>query len=590
MLKFKHKIYFATPLFLVSIILLVPLFNLLKVTLDFKPKNLIPKDSLPYSYEIYTSDNKIISKLSRKFDIYDDKQKISQALKNAFISGEDKRFMYHNGLDLKGLFRAFVNNFQTGYIVEGGSTITQQVARLIFLNNDLNFKRKIKEIFISIILDLKFEKDQILKLYLNNIYLGSGAYGVNEAAKIYFGKFTNELTLSEIGLIAGLAPAPSIYSPFKNLNLAIQNRDKILNTMFNEGYISQEDLNNALIEEIKLNHLPNKTSPYNDFVLINFILDETKKIISKNRTNKKYKHIKIRSSVNSIWQDKAQKIAESIKPKDLEIALITIESNSGLIRTMVSGKEPTLNTFNRAKDAIRPLSSTFKIIPYMAAFKEGKNLGDLYNDEITCWKDYCPKNFSNIYLGKISLLEAFKTSSNIIPIKISKEIGLKNIINLANEFGLGFEQKIEKFLPLSIGAYSDSLINISNVYSTINNNGFMLKPSILEKIESSNEEIIWIHNSESKNLINKNTLQKLKSVLEKSVSEGSGIAASIKEEKIYGKTGTSDGNRDLWFIGSIKGITTGIWLGFDDYKKTNLSSGNASLIWKNYIESININK
>ena len=590
MLKFRHKIYISAPLFLLLTILLLPLINLIRLTLNFKPETLISKDSISYSYEIYTSDNKIISKSSSKFDIYDEKQKISEALKNAFISGEDKRFMYHIGIDLIGLLRAFRKNFKTGYIVEGGSTITQQVARLIFLNNDLNFKRKIKEILISIILDLKFNKDQILKLYLNNIYLGSGAYGVNEAAKIYFGKFTNELTLSEISLIAGLAPAPSIYSPFNDFNLAIQNRDKILQTMFAEGYISREDLNNALTEEIKLNHLPNKISPFNDFVLINFILDETKKIISKNKINKNYKYIKIRSSLNSKWQEKAQNIAESIKPKDLEIALVTIESNSGLIRTMVSGKKPTLNTFNRAKDAIRPLSSTFKIIPYMAAFKEGKNLEDLYNDENTCWKDYCPKNFSNVYLGKISLLEAFKTSSNIVPIKISKELGLEKIIKLANKLGLGFEQKIEKFLPLSIGAYGDSLINISNVYSTINNNGFMLRPSILEKIESSDEEIIWINNYESKKLINQDTLLKLKSILEKSVSEGSGIAASIKDKKIYGKTGTSDGNRDLWFIGSINGLTTGIWLGFDDYKKTNFSSGNASLIWKNFIESINIIK
>tara|TARA_B100000614_G_scaffold42519_1_gene35416 strand:+ start:1264 stop:3045 length:1782 start_codon:yes stop_codon:yes gene_type:complete len=590
LLNFKQKIYLSAPLLVILIILLFPIINLIKVTLNFKPEELISKDSLPYSYEIYTSDNKIISKLSSKFDIYDDKQKIPQALKDAFISAEDKRFMHHNGIDLIGLLRAFHNNFQTGYIVEGGSTITQQVARIIFLNNDFNIKRKIKEVLISIILDLKFQKDQILKLYLNNIYLGSGAYGVNEAAKIYFGKFTNELTLSEISLIAGLAPAPSIYSPFNNLNLAIQNRDKILNAMFTEGYISLEDLNNALIEEIKLNNLQKESFPYNDLVLINFIVDETKKIINQKNINNNYNHIKIKSSLNSIWQTNAQNLAKSIKPRDLEIALLTIESNSGLIRTMISGRQPTINTFNRAKNAIRPLSSTFKIITYMAAFNEGKDLEDLYYDENTCWEDYCPKNFSNIYLGKISLLEAFKTSSNIVPIKLSKELGLEKVINLANAFGLGFEQKIEKFLPLSIGAYSDSLMNISNVYSTINNNGYLLKPSILEKIVSDNGEIIWINNFESKKLINKNTLQKLKSILEKSVSEGSGIAASIKDEKIYGKTGTSDGNRDVWFIGSIKGITTGVWIGFDDYKKTNLSSGNASLFWKNYIKSLKITK
>ena len=253
---------------------------------------------------------------------------------------------------------------------------------------------------------------------------------------------------------------------------------------------------------------------------------------------------------------------------------------------MISGREPSLNTFNRAKSAIRPLSSTFKIIIYMAAFNHGKKLGNLYYDKPTCWEDYCPKNFSNIYNGKITLSDAFKNSSNIIPIKISEELGLEKIINLANKFGLGYEQKLEKIFPLAIGAYSDSLINISNVYSTINNNGFLIKPSILEKIESNNKDTLWENNYESKKLINIGTVKKLKTVLKQSVSEGSGIAAFIKNEKIFGKTGTSDGNRDLWFIGSFKDITTGVWLGFDDYKKTNLSSGNASLFWKNYINSI----
>ena len=571
----------------VAIYLLLPLINLIKFTLDFKPENLISKDSLNYSYEIYTSDNRLISKLSQKFDINDVKQKIPFNLKNAFISGEDKRFLYHNGVDFIGLFRAFRNNFQSGYIKEGGSTITQQVARIIFLNNDLNLKRKLKEVLISLILDLKYDKDKILKLYLNNIYLGAGAYGINEAAQIYFRKFVNELTLSEIALLAGLAPAPSIYSPFNDINLALKNRNRILNKMFEEGYISEEALINALNEEIELNNPENKLNYFYDPLLLSFILNEVIEIMNDNRKEKNYDFIKIRSSLNLKWQNKAQSLAKSIKPKGLEIALVTIESNSGLIRTMVSGKEPSLNTFNRAISAIRPLSSTFKIITYMAAFNNGKKLEDLYYDIPTCWEDYCPKNFSNNYEGKISLIDAFKSSSNIIPIKISDELGLEKVIKLANKFGLGYEQKLEKFLPLAIGAYSDSLIKITNVYSTINNNGFLIKPRIIEKIESNNNDILWNNNFKSIKLIKKSTNNKLKAVLKKSVSEGNGIAASIKNKKIFGKTGTSDGNRDLWFIGSINGITTGIWLGFDDFKKTNLSSGNASLLWKSYVNSIN---
>ncbi len=588
MLKLKYQNYLITPLFLVSIFLLIPIINIVKITLNFKPEELISTNEQNFSYEIYSYENKLIRKLSRKYDISNDKEIIPNLVKNAFISGEDKRFMYHHGIDLIGLFRALRNNFQSGSIREGGSTITQQVARIIFLNNDFNIKRKIKESIISIILDLKYQKNQILKLYLNNLYLGSGAYGINEAAQVYFGKLISELCLSEIALIAGLAPAPSIYSPFNDFNLALKNRDKILYAMFADGYISRKKLNKALNKEIKLNKPTKEFGYLNDSALIKFILKQANEKITENGLSNKYKYLKIKTSLNSIWQTKAQNIANLIMPEDLEVALVTIESDSGLIRTFISGKEPHLNTFNRSTDAIRPLSSTFKIITYMAAFKDGKNLSDKYYDVPTCWEDYCPKNFSNVYKGKISLIEAFKISSNIVPIQISNELGLEKIINLANEFGIGYEHKLKKFLPLAIGAYGDSLLNISNVYSTINNNGLIIKPTILEKIESNNGEIIWINKSQSKRLINKNIIKKLRTILEKSVSEGSGISASIKNKKIFGKTGTSDGNRDLWFIGSIKGITTGVWLGFDDYKKTNLSSGNAALFWKNYIQAIQI--
>ena len=201
-----------------------------------------------------SSDDKVLSKLSRKFEINNNKHKIPFLLKYSFISAEDKRFLQHNGIDLIGLSRAFISNLKSGYLKEGGSTITQQVARLIFLNNDISFQRKIKEILISLILDFRYSKDQILKLYLNNIYLGSGAYGINEASQVYFGKLINELTLSEIALIAGLAPAPSIYSPYENLELAIKNRNQILESMYLDGYISINDRNKALNEKINLNY------------------------------------------------------------------------------------------------------------------------------------------------------------------------------------------------------------------------------------------------------------------------------------------------------------------------------------------------
>ncbi len=535
-----------------------------------------------YSYVISSSDNKILSKLSRKFEIDNSYHKIPFFLKHSFISSEDKRFYKHNGIDFKSISRALIQNIRSGYVKEGGSTITQQVARLLFLNNDLSFQRKIKEILISLILEFRYDKNQILKLYLNNIYLGSGAYGVDEAAQVYFGKFIEELTLSEIALIAGLAPAPSIYSPYQNLELAIKNRNKVLESMYDDGYISLANKNKAIKEKIKLNY-QTADNFLDDKLLISFILQEADKRIGRKND---YKFLRIKSSINKDWQEKGQKISRYAGPKELEFALLSIESNTGLIRTMITSKNPSINEYNRVISSLRPLGSTFKIIPYASALIEGIKLSDKFEDLPICWESYCPKNFSEDYRGSISLIESFKSSSNIVPISITKKIGLKNIINLANSFGLGYEQEFEEFPSLAIGAYGDNLLNITNAYSAINNNGKIQSPEIIEKIESFKKQPIWENKSISKKILDLKINKKINKLLEKSVREGTSKAASIKGKKIYGKTGTSDGNKDLWFIGSIDNLTTGIWIGYDDNKESKLSSGNAAYLWKKFISEI----
>ncbi|MBO6959297.1 MAG: transglycosylase domain-containing protein [Prochlorococcus marinus CUG1438] len=582
MQRIKSKYFFLIIPILIFSGISFYFINLIITTLKFDPTKNEALSTRKYSYVILSSKNKVISKLSRKFEIDDSEQKVPISFKHSFISSEDKRFYKHNGIDFKSISRAFLRNIKSGYVKEGGSTITQQVARLLFLNNDLSFQRKIKELFISLLIEFKYDKNQILKLYLNNIYLGSGAYGVNEASQIYFGKFVEELTLSEIALITGLAPAPSIYSPYQNIELAVKNRNKILESMFLDGYISLENKNKAIKEKINLNYqTPNNF--LNDKLLINFILDETDKRIGNKND---YKFLRIKSSINKDWQEKGQKISSFVEPKEIEFALLSIESNTGLIRAMITSKNPSINEYNRVTSSVRPLGSTFKIIPYAAALIEGTKLRTKFDDLPTCWENYCPKNFSEEYRGSISLIESFKNSSNIVPISITKKIGLKNIINLANSFGLGYGQKLEEFPSLAIGSYGDSLLSITNAYSAINNNGKILSPSILEKIESFNNESIWENKFTSKKILDLNVNKKMKKLLEKSVKEGTSRAAFIKGKKIYGKTGTTDSNKDLWFIGSLDNLTTGIWIGFDDNKESQLSSGNSAYLWKKFISDI----
>ena len=583
MLRFKHIILLISP----TLFIFLGLFfisNLIKNNFNYEPNDNY-KSGNNFSYKIYYTKSKILSKLSRKFNIENEKDKIPELIKYAFISAEDRRFLKHNGVDIFGSARAFINNIRSGYIREGGSTITQQASRLIFLNNDLNVKRKIKEIIISIIMDYKYSKNQILKIYLNEIYLGEGAKGINEASQIYFGKLIDELTLSEIAMLAGLAPAPNFYSPYQNYHLAIQRRDEILKLMYLGGHIDKANYERALKEKIKLINKKNNE----DKLLINFILTESVKKINAEVNYQIDDFLIINTSIEKEWQDKAQKLSQELLPEGIEASLISIESDTGLIKTMISGRYPEYNQFNRATSAIRPLSSTFKIIPYSLAFLEGKSLLDTYNDAPTCWEDYCPKNFSNIYQGESTLIESFKKSSNIVPIKISYQFGLEKIINLANLFGINYKKELSSFLPTAIGGFGDSLLNITNAYSTINNKGKLIKPSVIKKIiRSKNKEIIWENNYQTKKIIDKEIVNKLNYLLEKTVQDGTGISASIAGRKIFGKTGTSDLNKDLWFIGSINNITTGVWIGFDDNRATNLSSGTSANFWKTYIKSINI--
>ena len=582
MLRFKHIILLISPALFIFLILFF-ISDLIKNNFNYKQNDQY-KLINNFSYEIYYSQDKIMSKLSRKFNVKDEEEKVPKLIKYAFISAEDRRFLKHNGVDIFGSTRAFINNFKSGYIREGGSTITQQSSRLIFLNNEISIKRKIKEIIISIILDYKYSKNQILKIYLNEIYLGEGAKGINEASQIYFGKLISELTLSEIAMLAGLAPAPNFYSPFRNYDLAIERRDEILRLMYFEGYINKSNYERALIEKIKVINENNNE----DKLLINFILAESSNKINVDINYQIDDPLKIISSIEKDWQDKAQKLSKELLPEGLEVGLISIESDTGLIKTMIGGRYPKYNQFNRVTSAIRPLSSTFKIIPYCLAFLEGKSLLDTYDDSPTCWEDYCPKNFSNFYQGKSTLIESFKNSSNIVPIKISYEFGLKKLVNLANLFGIKFKNELSPYLPIAIGAYGDSLLNITNAYSIINNKGQFIKPSVIKKIQSKNGKKIWENKFQTKKIIDIEVVKKLNYLLEKSVEGGTSVAASINGRRIFGKTGTSDLNKDLWFIGSIENLTTGIWIGFDDNRVTNFSSGTSANFWREYIKSINI--
>ncbi len=508
-------------------------------------------------------------------------------IEKAFIAAEDRRFYSHQGLDFIGIVRALIMNFRKREFHEGASTITQQLARMVFLNQNKTFNRKIKEAAIALKIDRNLTKKKILKHYLNNIYLGSNAYGISDAAWVYFSKRPDQLTLEESALIAGLAPAPSYYSPLVNTKLAIKRRNIILERMRSENFISQNDL-------IKSKNKPLNLNPGTPKYLISsapFFSSWVYQKLPELLTNDQLKTggITVITSLNSKWQSTATQMIKNYSANNIEGAIVSIQPSTGLVRALVGGKDFKKSQFNRATQALRSPGSTFKLFIYATALEEGFKPQDLFLDLPKCWGDYCPENFNNNYLGEISLTKAFTSSSNIIAVELLDNLGFDNVIAIANSLGVGKSQKLGKYYPLAIGAYEETLMNITSAYSAITNRGIYQTPSPIEKILGPDNKIIWsqdLQKAKEKRVLSQDVADTLNWMLQQSVLNGTGSIASLKTRQVAGKTGTSEGNRDLWFIGSIPQLTTGVWFGNDNNEETTMSSGNAAWAWKKYIQEI----
>ncbi len=550
------------------------------------PASKVDVFSRPGTIEFFTSNGEAIQKLGPVT-----REKISsgtmpEIVKKAFIAAEDRRFYNHKGVDFWSIIRAITKNIRERSVVEGGSTITQQLARIIFLSQDRTLQRKLKEIALAFKLERQLGKEYILEKYLNNVYLGSNAYGISDAAWVYFTKTPNQLTLAEASLIAGLAPAPSLYSPLVNSDLALERRSIVLQKMRIENYISDLELLTALNSPLNLKPgIPKYLMSKAPF-FTTYLEQELPKILSQEQLE--IGGLKIISSLILDWQIKAKGILAKVPP-DLEGAIVSIEPNTGLIRVLVGGKDYKRNQFNRATQALRSPGSTFKVFPYATAIIEGYKPEDMLFDTPRCWYGYCPKNFGNKYFGEVSLTDAFSNSLNTIAVDLLEKVGFRKVISIANKLGIGNERILGHYYPLAIGAYEETVLNMTGAYAGIANRGVYIKPSPIEEIRGPENQIIWsqkTHGMQGARAISSEVADTMNWMLRKVVLEGSGTAAELKNRQVIGKTGTSEGNRDLWFIGSIPQLTTSVWFGKDNNEKTQGSSGDAASAWKTFMQQI----
>ena len=538
--------------------------------------------SRPGTVTILSADGEVLQKLGPASREKVAVGQMPELVKEAFIAAEDRRFYQHNGVDVVGISRAVVTNLQSGSVKQGASTITQQLARVVFLNQDQTLIRKAKEAALALKLERQLSKEQILNQYLNNVYLGSSAYGVADAAWIYYSKTVDELTLPQAALIAGLPPAPSAYSPLVNPDLAIQQRNTVLRKMLEAGFITAVQEREAKTAPLDLKPaLPkfwNSTAPY----FTSWVAQELPRVLSPEQLE--VGGLTIRSSLNAGWQKQAKTVIAKNTWGGQQGALVALEPGTGLVRAMVGGNDFNKSQFNRATQALRSPGSTFKLFDYTAAVKAGIKPEDIFVDKAQCWGGYCPKNFGNKYFGNVSLADALKNSLNTVAVQLLDKVGFDAVISTARS--LGITRPLGRYYPLAIGAYEQTVLEMAGAYAAITNRGVYVPPTPFMSISGSDGQVIWSRQSNgarTKRAVDSDTADAMSWMLQRVVSGGTGVAASLEDRPVAGKTGTSEGGRDLWFIGSIPQLTTAVWLGYDDNREQKGSSGDAAWAWRQFM-------
>ncbi len=490
----------------------------------------------------------------------------------AFVSAEDARFYEHKGLDFLSILRAALRDIKARRIVQGGSTITQQVARALLLSNERTLKRKLKEAILAWQIDAALTKDEILTIYLNQIYLGAGAYGVEAAARTYFNKHVWELTLPEAALIAGLTPAPSKYNPLRNPKLALKRRAYVLRRMAEEGYISWETAEKAMKAPLKLN--PGDFSPKKEAL---YFLSVLRQRLERKFGPELYTGgYTIYASLDLLWQQEVEKrlqehlkiIAKRNKHKDIpEGAVICLDNQSGAVRVLVGGKDFRNTQFNRAIQARRQPGSAFKPIIWATVLEKGfANVASQVVDEpivlpgAKAGSFWQPKNFDKGYLGPISLRTALVHSRNTVAVKLAYATGLPDLITTAQM--LGIKSPLARNYSLALGSSGISLLELTRAYTVFINQGVLKDTRWVESIFDRHGKAIALE-TKSKQVISPETAYFMSFLLHEVVRDGTGRCAKALGVWAGGKTGTTDNYKDAWFIGFTKEITCGVWIGYD---------------------------
>ncbi|OYX62982.1 MAG: penicillin-binding protein [Novosphingobium sp. 32-60-15] len=483
-------------------------------------------------------------------------ERIPKAMKDAMISVEDRRFRSHWGVDPIGIVRSVMVRVESGTWRQGGSTITQQLARNIFLNNNKTFGRKSREWVLALALEQKFSKDQVLELYLNKVYFGGGAYGIDSAARKFFGHPGEKITLPEAAIIAGLVKAPSRYSPTADAEAAIGRAGVVLQTMVTNGVITADEAAALDLKKVKMvedRASQNSARYFTDWALpqLDFILPENDQ------------PIEVWTTLDPVMQRAATNAIASFAPKGAQGALVSLDRD-GAVLAMVGGTDYVTSNYNRAVNAVRQPGSAWKLFVYLTALEAGYTPDDRVVDEQVTIEGWTPRNDGGRYAGEIDLRTAFAYSKNTVAAQLGNEVGFGQVANMARR--LGITTPINTLPSMVLGSSDVRVIDMVRAFAAVQAKGMSVAPFGIRKVTTTDGELLYSYRPDTPQQLMPNYVAAgMTDLMQTAVNIGTGRAAQIGRP-VAGKTGTTSSNKDGWFLGFSSGITTGVWMGRDDAK------------------------
>lgn len=516
----------------------------------------LKKSPAGQTIRVHAADGTVFLSLGPNYGRWLTLRETPQVMQDAMVAVEDRRFRYHPGLDPVGMARAAVvavENRGSGRRLQGASTITQQLARNVFLSNSYDFRRKAREMILALALEWKFSKDEILELYLNKVYFGGGSYGIDAASRRFFGHSATDMSLSEAAVVAGLVKAPSRYSPTADATAALGRAGVVLNVMVDAGVITRAQADSAKPADVQLAQETGQNSAryFSDWALpqLDMLIDEGSEALD------------VYTTIDLDMQRAATAAIQADTPGGVQGALVSLDRD-GAVRAMVGGKDYVASNYNRATQALRQPGSAWKLFVYMAALEAGYKVDDQVVDEPVTINGWSPRNSSGRFAGAMDLRSAFAYSVNTVAAKLGDEVGFSSVANMARRFGI--TTPVNTHPSMVLGSAEVRVIDMTAAFAAVSRKGVSVQPYGITKVTTADGRLLYQRPAERGQVLVDNWVAAgITDLLQTAVNTGTGKAAQIGRP-VAGKTGTTSSNKDGWFLGFSSGLTTGVWMGRDD--------------------------